>query len=219
MKYSIPSMPFYPFEFISETMFLTNEQIGKYIKMLCAFYMHGRLAWERLASVCGGADSELLSLLDVDENGFYYKKKLEAESERREAFLKSKIEKKAASARKRSAKTEKSDSKRSYGIYDNVMLTDEEYEELCDRFGTGTDARIKALSEYMKISGKTYKSHYAVIISWDEKNKAKASEDQSLSMSTFDTDDFFEAAVAQSKEYWSKSKASASQSTSSASSS
>ena len=58
-----------------------------------------------------------------------------------------------------------------YGEFNNVKLTDDEYEKLVDRFPMDYQDRIEELSVYLKKSGRKYKSHYATILSWDRKAK------------------------------------------------
>ena len=74
----------------------------------------------------------------------------------------------------------------------NVLLTKEEYMALKEKFPKSHGRYINDLSYYIKSKGAKYKSHYAVILKW---NKDK-NEDES----SFDTDDFFEAAVRRSNE-------------------
>jgi len=62
-----------------------------------------------------------------------------------------------------------------YGDYNNVRLTDEEFEKLKAEY-PDYKARINRLSEYMASTGKTYKNHLATIRAWarrDEKDKPK----------------------------------------------
>ena len=65
--------------------------------------------------------------------------------------------------------------KKSYGEFNNVLLTDEEFKKLQERFNDYKQ-RIERLSSYIASSGKKYKSHYAVIINWangEQKNEPK----------------------------------------------
>lgn len=79
-----------------------------------------------------------------------------------------------------------------YGEYTNVLLSDEELEKLKDEFPVDWSNRIERLSEYMASKGVSYKSHLATIRAWARKeNKPKRE-------SSFDTDDFFEAAIKKS---------------------
>ena len=53
-----------------------------------------------------------------------------------------------------------------YGIYKNVLLTDEELQKLKAEFHVDYQKRIDQLSEYMASSGKPYKNHLATIRIW-----------------------------------------------------
>ena len=58
-----------------------------------------------------------------------------------------------------------------YGLYENVLLTDEDYEKLKVEFPHDYTARIETLSEYMSSHGKKYSNHLATIRSWARKEK------------------------------------------------
>lgn len=62
-----------------------------------------------------------------------------------------------------------------YGTFQNISLTDEEYINLKDKLKDHTDTMIEKLSSYMKSTGKSYKNHYATLLSWYEKDKDKLS--------------------------------------------
>ena len=82
--------------------------------------------------------------------------------------------------------------KKCYGSYENVWLSDTEHERLYEMY-SDAGAKIERLSEYMMTSGRRYASHYATIVSWAKEDAAKVSE-----ASSFDTDEFFEAALRRS---------------------
>ena len=65
-----------------------------------------------------------------------------------------------------------------HGQYDNVLLTDEEYEKLKEEFPSDYQDRIERLSEYIASSGKSYKSHLATIRSWSRKDPPKKKTNQ-----------------------------------------
>lgn len=69
---------------------------------------------------------------------------------------------------------EKKPVKHKYGEYKNVLLTDEDLEKLRDLFPDDLQERIERLSEYIASTGKTYKSHYATIRSWANRDKKQA---------------------------------------------
>lgn len=59
---------------------------------------------------------------------------------------------------------------KTYGEYQNVLLTDEEMDKLKAEFPSDWAARIERLSEYIASSGKKYRSHLATIRSWAKKD-------------------------------------------------
>ena len=58
--------------------------------------------------------------------------------------------------------------KHKYGEYNNVLLTDEEYDKLKSEY-SDYESRIENLSSYIASTGKKYKSHYATIKNWAKK--------------------------------------------------
>lgn len=70
-------------------------------------------------------------------------------------------------------KKERSKKKRYF--FDNILLTEDEYNKLVERFGEdGTKDRLEALSLYKQSRGKRYASDYATVLAWqrrDDKEK------------------------------------------------
>ena len=58
--------------------------------------------------------------------------------------------------------------KKSYGEFNNVLLTDEEYAKLEK---SNLLMYIETLSSYIASKGKKYRSHYATILNWSRKEK------------------------------------------------
>lgn len=59
--------------------------------------------------------------------------------------------------------------RKKYGSFENVNLTDEEYEKLKNKFNDYQD-KIENLSNYIASKGDKYKSHYATILNWARKD-------------------------------------------------
>ena len=57
-----------------------------------------------------------------------------------------------------------------YGLYENVLFTDEEFQKLREEFPNDCFERIERLSEYIASTGKKYKSHLATIRAWARKD-------------------------------------------------
>ena len=61
-----------------------------------------------------------------------------------------------------------------YGIYNNVLLTDEDMEKLKEEYPTDYQERIDRLSEYIESKGAKYKNHLATIRAWSRRDKKPA---------------------------------------------
>lgn len=72
--------------------------------------------------------------------------------------------------------------KKTYGVFENVFLTDDEYEQLYDIMGYEFSVKdhIDYLSSYMKSHGKEnqYKDHFATLIKWYKEDQKKAKQER-----------------------------------------
>lgn len=60
--------------------------------------------------------------------------------------------------------------KEKFGEFENVLLSADELQKLKSKLGAETESYIERLSSYIASSGKRYKSHYATILSWTQKD-------------------------------------------------
>jgi hypothetical protein len=84
-----PAFLFYSQDFYVGTAFLTHEQTGKYIRLICAQHQHGRLSEAMVLQICGDLDLAVLSKFERDENSMYYNIRLETEIQKRKKFSES----------------------------------------------------------------------------------------------------------------------------------
>ena len=61
--------------------------------------------------------------------------------------------------------------KHKYGEYKNVLLTDEQYESLKEKFPFNYEEKIKNLDEGIELKGYKYKNHYLAILKWSKKDE------------------------------------------------
>lgn len=73
-----------------------------------------------------------------------------------------------------SEKGKKEPVKHKYGEYKNVLLTDKELDKLKAEYPADWEIRIERLSEYIASKGAKYKSHYATIRAWANRDKKQA---------------------------------------------
>lgn len=63
-------------------------------------------------------------------------------------------------------KPTRKETKKVYGSFENVKLTDSEYSKLMSDYPNITDDYIERVSTYIAQKGDKYKSHYATILTW-----------------------------------------------------
>jgi hypothetical protein len=80
-----PAFLFYPSDFLTGTSFFTDEQVGKYIRLLCHLHQHGHLPEKHVKMICGGHDEDIFAKLTQDGDGLYYQQRLQKEIDKRKA--------------------------------------------------------------------------------------------------------------------------------------
>lgn len=89
-----PAFLFYTSDFLTGTAFMSHEQIGKYIRLLCLQHQHGRLKESHMLNICSSYDEDIYSKFNKDSLGLYYNIRLEYEINRRNAYCNSRKENK-----------------------------------------------------------------------------------------------------------------------------
>lgn len=84
-----PAFLFYSNDFLSGTMLMSDEQIGKYIKLLCLQHQKGHLEEKDMLKICKTYDKDIFSKFKKDEQGNYYNERLEDEVIRRKKYSES----------------------------------------------------------------------------------------------------------------------------------
>lgn len=102
-----PAFLFYSDNFLSGTMFFTDEQTGKYIRLLCAQHLTGHLKENHMIFICKSFDKDIWDKFTKDTNGLYYNERLELEIIKRRNYSESRSNNKKGKI-KESKKTPKS---------------------------------------------------------------------------------------------------------------
>lgn len=84
-----PAFLFYTNDFDSGTKFLSNEQLGIYVRLLMAQHQHGRLTEKQVVFISGRFDDDIMLKFKKDERGLFYNERLEIEVQKRKAFAES----------------------------------------------------------------------------------------------------------------------------------
>ena len=95
-----PAVLFYTSDFLSGTFTMTNEQVGKYIRLLCLQHQKGKLTEKDMLSICSAYDVDIWDKFKI-EDGVFINERMHNEAVRRQKFSES---------RRNNAKSPKNDS-------------------------------------------------------------------------------------------------------------
>lgn len=84
-----PAFLFYSSDFLTGTMFMSDAQLGKYIKILCTQHQKGHLSEKDMLKICKRYDKDIFDKFVKDEDGKYYNIRLEKEITKRREYSKS----------------------------------------------------------------------------------------------------------------------------------
>ena len=84
-----PAFLFYSSDFLTGTMFMSDSQLGKYIKILCTQHQKGHLSEKDMLKICKRYDKDIFEKFVKDESGKYYNIRLEKEIAKRKNYSKS----------------------------------------------------------------------------------------------------------------------------------
>ena len=143
-----PAVLFYTSDFLSGTFTMDNEQVGKYIRLLCLQHQKGKLSEKDMLSICKAYDSEIWDKFKV-EDGLYYNDRMLNETIRRQKFSES---------RRNNAKSSKKES------------TSEAYAEHME---TETENRTITINENINIDFEWFWNEYDKKIGEKQKLKKK----------------------------------------------
>lgn len=160
-----PAFLFYTSDFLTGTMFMSNEQLGIYIRLLCAQHQHGAMIEEKAFNNLV-KDDELLRSKFIKCDGGYYNERLMHEmslrnkkssnisSAMKEVWEKRKLEsheKTIESYKNSKSKLKKNDAKL-------IGIEDENEDEIVNRSKKEKEKRQKEFAEKVKIFGDGYDS-------------------------------------------------------------
>jgi hypothetical protein len=83
-----PAVLLYTSDFLSGTYTMTDEQVGRYIRLLCLQHQKGKLTEKDMLSICKGYDSDVYEKFDLVD-GCYINKRMYEEAEKRSKFTES----------------------------------------------------------------------------------------------------------------------------------
>jgi hypothetical protein len=83
-----PAFLFYSQDFLTGTYLMDNEQIGKYIRLLCLQHQKGKLTEKDMLKICLTYDEDIFCKFKF-QDGVYFNQRLKDEAEKRAAYSES----------------------------------------------------------------------------------------------------------------------------------
>lgn len=91
-----PAVLFYTSDFLSGTFTMTNDQVGKYIRLLCLQHQKGCLTEKDMLNICSSYDEDIFSKFRLVD-GCYVNERMMQESEKRKKYSESRSKNKKRS--------------------------------------------------------------------------------------------------------------------------
>ena len=83
-----PAFLFYSNDFLSGTFLMTDEQVGKYIRILCLLHQKNRLTKKDMLNICKTYDVDIFGKF-VEQDGVYFNQRMKDETDRRKKYSES----------------------------------------------------------------------------------------------------------------------------------
>jgi uncharacterized protein YdaU (DUF1376 family) len=85
-----PAFLFYSSDFLVGTMLMSNEEVGKYIRLMClAHQKGGYLTKEDMFKICDTSDIDVINKFKIDGQGIYFNERLLSEITKRSKYSES----------------------------------------------------------------------------------------------------------------------------------
>lgn len=93
-----PAFLFYSNDFLAGTITMTDEQVGKYIRLLCIQHQKGYLIEKDMLFICKSYDEDVFNKF-VLRDGHYVNERLESEAKKRKSYSESRSENRKGKAK------------------------------------------------------------------------------------------------------------------------
>ena len=156
-----PAVLFYTSDFLTGTILMSDEQVGKYIRLLCVQHQKGRLSNDDMLKLCKTYDKDIFEKFTKDDDGLFFNERLEEEHLRRKAYSKS-----------------RSDNRKNKEDIKNISLTYDKHMETENETDTLNEDLIKKRAEKFQDDCLAFTGIYTpamfndFILYWTEPNKS-----------------------------------------------
>lgn len=146
-----PAVLFYTSDFLSSTFTMSDEQVGRYIRLLCIQHQKGKLSDKDLKNILTDEDIDIFEKFVKESDGFYYNQRMKDETIRRKNFTESRKHNGSKGGR---PKTIQKPSGYAYGkpndnLTETVTVTDTVNNNL--KLETRNDTSVYSIADKMKM--------------------------------------------------------------------
>jgi len=78
-----PAILFYTADFLTGTLTMSDDQVGKYIRLLCLQHQKGRLTEKDMLFICKSYDKDIFDKFTQNGDGRYFNERMDREIDRR----------------------------------------------------------------------------------------------------------------------------------------
>ena len=154
-----PAFLFYSSDFLSGTMLMSNEDVGKYIRLLCLQHQKGHLKEKDMLNICGEKNDDIFDKFSLDDEGNYYNVRLEEEIIRRKNYSESRRKNREKKTKEKDiSKTYEKDMKNICNSYEEHMETETETETINKNINKNKKKKIekRQYAEFVSMKDEEY---------------------------------------------------------------
>lgn len=152
MKNKSPAVLWYTADFLTGTNLMTDEQLGKYTRILCYQHQQGHLSEEDMMMICKTYDKKIFDKFVKDKEGNFFNKRMDLEIEKRNNFSKSRSENRRGNSSKIKEKPKK-DMNNICKTYEQHMDNENDNENINIYFNNNKELN-SIFEEFLKIRKK-----------------------------------------------------------------
>ena len=106
-----PAVLLYTSDFITGTLFMTNEEVGAYIRLLCMQHQKGHLTKNEIEQICKNENvlNSVIIHFKTDTGGLYFNERMDLEKEKRNKYSESRANNRKKKDMKNISKTYQKD--------------------------------------------------------------------------------------------------------------
>lgn len=126
-----PAVLFYTSDFLTGTLLMSNEQVGKYIRLLCLQHQKGGLSEKDMLQICQSYDEDIFSKFEKSGDTFFNQRMME-ETVKRKNYSVSRSKNRTNTNKKNICKTHEKDMSIISKSYEQHMENENENENIID---------------------------------------------------------------------------------------